>query len=252
MMTLDQATIHARQLAIRLIPLLSPFQAFLGTSVQYGHKLVLSRATGERYGQLVIYVGKKGPRLVTTELQQPTLDELAQIEQAWCTLTNQTGSGSNTASSTSVPSSDVTELWVDGACLQHGDGLQFGWAFAIRRNGTVIHTAQGHTIPDQAILHRNVGSELEATLQGLRWCVEQGVRQVLVHHDYTGIAQWITGAWRAKQPYTQAYVETVRSFPLTVRFQKVLAHSGIPTNELVDRLATDSAQQSPMYRLANV
>jgi ribonuclease HI len=247
-MTPDQATSHARQLAIQLINLLSPFQASVGTSVQYGQKLVLIRPTGERCGQLVLYVGKKGPRLVTTELQQPTADELAQIEQAWSTLTNPAGSPSNTTSLAGVPSS-VTELWVDGACLQHNDGLQFGWAFAIRRHGTVIHTAQGHAIPEQAVPHRNVGSELEATLQGLRWCTEHGVREVLVHHDYTGIAQWVTGTWRAKQPYTQAYVETVHSFPLTVRFQKVLAHSGILTNELVDRLATESAQQSPMYRL---
>src|SRR5690349_3344859 len=99
MMTPDQATSHARQLAIQLITLLSPFQLSLGTSVQYGQKLVLSRPTGERCGQLVLYVGKNGPRLVTTELQQPTADELAQIEQAWSALTKPAGSPSNTPSS---------------------------------------------------------------------------------------------------------------------------------------------------------
>lgn len=250
-MTSEQATNHARQLAIQLIPLLSSFQASGGSPVQYGHKLVLSRLTGEPCGQLVIYVGKKGPRLVTTELHKPTANELVHIEQAWSVLTNTTVSAPITSFSAGVPQSDVTELWVDGACLPHDDGLQFGWAFAIRRYGIVVHTAHGHLIPEHAIAHRNVGSELEATLQGLRWCVEQGIHEVLVHHDYTGIAQWITGTWRAKQPFTQAYVETVRGLPLRIRFQKVLAHSGIPMNELVDRLATESAQHGPMYRVSS-
>lgn len=247
-MTSDQATNHARQLATRLIQLLSTFQASLGSSIQYGHKVALSRLTGEPCGQLIIYVGKKAPRLVTTELHKPTADELTLIEQAWSILT---GSPASAPITPDTSQSDVTELWVDGACLQQHDSLQFGWAFAIRRNGMVVHTAQGHAIPEQAVPHRNVGSELEATLQGLRWCVEQGVHEVLVHHDYTGIAQWVTGTWRAKQPFTQAYVETVRGLPLRIRFQKVLAHSGIPTNELVDHLATESAQHSPMYRISS-
>jgi hypothetical protein len=186
MMTPGDSTSQARQLAIRLIPLLFSFQASLGTSIQYGQKLLLSRLTGEPMGQLVIYVGKKGPRLVTTDLQQPTADGLAEIEQAWSALTNQNGSPSDTASSADASSSDVTELWVDGACLPHGDGLQFGWAFAIRRNGAVVHTDHGHAIPDQAVPHRNVGSELEATLHGLRWCVEHGVHEVLVHMTIPG------------------------------------------------------------------
>lgn len=250
-MTSDQAANQARQLAIRLIPLLSRFQASLGSSLQYGHKIVLSRLTGESCGQLVIYVGKNGPRLVTTELDQPTADELIHINQAWSVLTDTTVSPPITPVSANVPHSDVTELWVDGACLQHDDGLQFGWAYAIRCNGIVLHTAQGHAIPDAAVAHRNVGSELEATLQGLRWCVDHGVQEVVVHHDYTGIAEWIMGTWRAKQPFTQAYVEAVRRLPLTIRFQKVLAHSGIPTNELVDRLATESARHSPMHGISS-
>ena len=244
-----QAASEAHQLATQLVPRLSLFRASIGAPIQYGHKVALSRVTGESCGHLLIYVGKKGPRLVTTELHQPTAEELAHIEQAWAVVRGISVCGPSASSAAGVADSGVTELWVDGACLQHTDALQFGWAFAIRRNGVILHTAQGHAIPEEAVPHRNVGSELEATLQGLRWCVEQGVEEVIVHHDYAGIAHWCTGAWRAKKAFTQAYVDTVRRFPLVVRFQKVLAHSGIPSNELVDRLATESAQRGPMYPL---
>ncbi|MCH8040456.1 MAG: ribonuclease H family protein [Nitrospinae bacterium] len=134
-------------------------------------------------------------------------------------------------------------IWVDGACLQHAEGgMRFGWAYLVMEGGQELHQANGNDVSPEAHVHRNVAGEITAVLRALAWCEHQGITAATVYYDYQGLASWPQGSWKAKMPFTQAYVEAVRNSGVALTWKKVLAHSGEPYNEVVDQLARAAAQ----------
>ena len=90
--------------------------------------------------------------------------------------------------------------------------------------------------------HRNVAGEILAILKAIKWCQSQKITEITIYFDYQGLESWVTGAWRAKLAFTQAYAQAVTESGLTIHWVKVKAHSGNPENELVDQLAKEGAQ----------
>lgn len=134
------------------------------------------------------------------------------------------------------------DIWVDGACLQHNTtGMKFGWAFVIFDGDREVHRESGHDIPEEARQHRNVAGEIYAVLQAVRWCVAQGIDRARIHYDYQGLASWVKGTWKTNTKWTQAYAQAVRDAGLQLEWKKVKAHSGEPSNDLVDQLAREAA-----------
>ncbi|MBU6434714.1 MAG: reverse transcriptase-like protein [Nitrospirae bacterium] len=212
----------------------------------YGHKITLSEHNGQMLGVLVIYHGKQGPRYVTNELTQATPEILDRIAQAWASLEMNAASTTPTRRSdrlAPVPAGTI-ELWVDGACVQEADSLKFGWAFVIQQDGRELTRHASHVIKAYMAVHRNVAAELQAVIHGLTHCRQMGHQTVTVFYDYAGIEQWATGRWKANTRTTQEYVRFIADCPITITWQKVPAHSGIPMNELVDQLATGAAHAS--------
>ncbi len=149
-----------------------------------------------------------------------------------------TGRGSTTKSS-----STAVHIWVDGSCIHnHGEAMQLGWGYLIREGNRELHRASGNDIPEEARHHRNVAGEIQAVLKALEWCGERGIPSATIYFDYQGLAEWVNGFWKAKMPFTQAYVATVKSHGMDLRWVKVLAHSGEEFNEIVDQLARDAAR----------
>lgn len=86
---------------------------------------------------------------------------------------------------------------------------------------------------------RNVTGELTATLNALQMAVAMGYEEVIVHHDYAGIAFWPNGDWKSNNKLTRHYdwaVNVLRN-KLHIDFVKVAAHTGVLYNEKVDQLA---------------
>ena len=146
--------------------------------------------------------------------------------------------GSLKSSSTSV------DIWVDGSCIPNGGGddMQLGWAYLILKGEEELHRDSGNDMPKEARSQRNVAGEIQAVLKALDWCQAQGISRATIYHDYQGLAAWVTGDWKAKTPFTQAYAATVKAHGIDVRWEKVLAHSGEKNNEIVDQLARDAAR----------
>ncbi len=144
---------------------------------------------------------------------------------------------SSNSSSTSV------DIWVDGACIHNdGNNLQLGWAYLVLQKGQELHRDSGNDIPVEARVHRNVAGEIQAVLKALEWCRARGISSATIYYDYQGLEEWVTGAWKAKTPFTQAYVAAVKGLGMTLRWKKVLAHSGERFNEIVDQLAREAAR----------
>ncbi len=55
----------------------------LGAAVSYGHKVAVTLESGLPGGNVVVYVGKRGPKRVDTELREPSNELLAALDEAW-------------------------------------------------------------------------------------------------------------------------------------------------------------------------
>ena len=91
---------------------------------------------------------------------------------------------------------------------------------------------------DLAEMH-NVAGEILGAAAVIRYCLEQGIPALEIHHDYEGVGKWAMGLWKANKPGTQAYAALCRqaSPRLELRFVKVKGHSGNQWNDLADELA---------------
>ena len=150
------------------------------------------------------------------------------------------------------PTTDGIHIWVDGSCLPTSHGrLHFGWAYVILDGERELHRASGHDVPAEARRHRNVAGEIQAVLQALEWCRAHDIATATISFDYQGLASWVEGTWKTRTPFTRAYAERVRALGMTLTWHKVLAHSGNPYNDLVDRLAGEAARSTPAQTRGN-
>jgi len=135
-------------------------------------------------------------------------------------------------------------VWVDGACVQSGDGtLHIGWAYLVCKNSQELNRDSGDDIPPDAFRHRNVAGEIMAVRKAIDWCQLKRIQEITVHYDYQGLASWVTRDWRVKTSFTQEYAYIVHQSGLTIHWEKVKAHSGELRNEIVDKLARKAAKK---------
>lgn len=86
---------------------------------------------------------------------------------------------------------------------------------------------------------RNVAGEIEGAMAAMNFCVEHGMKSLLLHYDYEGVEKWCIGAWKCNKEGTiayKAYYDSIKQ-ELQVVFHHVKGHSGVEGNERVDKLA---------------
>ncbi|MGD9850485.1 MAG: viroplasmin family protein [Nitrospirales bacterium] len=160
-------------------------------------------------------------------------------------------SSTNPSPNTTTTATSAMNVWVDGACFPQPDGsMRIGWGVLITKGGREVFRNKGNDIPPEAYVHRNVAGEIWAILKALEWCQANRATDITIHFDYQGLESWVTGAWKAKLPFTQYYAKTVRATGIRIRWKKVKAHSGIPENEMADTLAKEGANLGEKEKLA--
>ena len=89
---------------------------------------------------------------------------------------------------------------------------------------------------------RNVAGEIKGAEKAMRYCLEKGITNLEIIHDYEGIARWCTGEWKANKPGTKAYKAFYESLSgrLNISFRKVKGHSGDIYNDVADKLARNA------------
>ena len=216
--------------------------AILGAQVPYGQKLVLTNTVHPIQTRiLIIYDGKKGPRIVFEGSAWPK--ELRTYVQTLWSHFQQRSTDSD--ESAALPSNGRVIMYVDGSYQDATGKPCISWAFEVWEGTTSLHAAAGVISDEHLLSLRNVAGECEAARQGLRWCHTHAHRTVEVRFDYQGVSAWPTGSWRAKLPFTQQYAQDIQEMAsqLSISWKDVRGHSGEVGNERVDRMARTAIHQ---------
>ncbi|MGI6256061.1 MAG: viroplasmin family protein [Acutalibacter sp.] len=130
----------------------------------------------------------------------------------------------------------VAVAYVDGSFAQ--ETQEFGSGAVLFWQGEELHFSEKYRDPDLAQMH-NVAGEIMGAETVIRYCLEQGIPALEIHHDYEGVGKWAMGLWKANKPGTQAYASFCRQAQKSLRltFVKVKGHSSNQWNDLADTLA---------------
>ncbi|GJL61665.1 MAG: hypothetical protein NPIRA04_03190 [Nitrospirales bacterium] len=211
----------------------------LGAEVPYGQKLIVrNTATPSHTQTLVLYEGKKGPRIV---FEGSTWSEELRscVQTLWQSFQK---TPSDSYENVACHDDGGVVIYVDGSYQDANGNPCISWAFEAWQDETSLHAASG-VIGDERLLSlRNVAGECEAARQGLQWCHDHALRAVEVRYDYQGVAAWPTRSWKAKLPFTQQYAQDIQELAehLSISWKHVRGHSGEVGNERVDQMAREA------------
>ena len=136
-------------------------------------------------------------------------------------------------------SSDVTKAYVDGSFNEKTNEYSFG--VVLLHEGQEIHFKKSFP-QDELSSMRNVAGEIKGAGFIILYCLNRGIKKLVVYHDYEGISKWYQNEWKANLYGTKKYQEFANQVcdEIDVSFVKVKGHSNDHYNDLADRLAKDA------------
>lgn len=94
---------------------------------------------------------------------------------------------------------------------------------------------------------RNISGELLAVVNTLELLVKfkDNIERVIIFHDQKGVSAFITGEYTCRRACSRVYVQMMEKYmkELNISFILVKAHTGVPNNELVDKLAKEAVKE---------
>lgn len=134
---------------------------------------------------------------------------------------------------------DVVRIYVDGSF--HSATGEFSYGMVVLKDGTEETFCRKFDDPELATMH-NVAGEIKGAEAAMQYAMDEGLSQIVIFHDYEGIAKWCTGQWKTNKEGTKSYKAFYEKASLKVKidFQKVTGHSGDKYNDMADRLAKEA------------
>lgn len=135
---------------------------------------------------------------------------------------------------------DEMIVYVDGSNLSDGSLFSWGIVTFSKKFGKV--NLSGQSSDEKLIQYRNVAGELYASVESVRFAINNNFKKIVIHHDYTGIRHWALGEWKANNPLSQSYQDFYAGIEdvIEVGFVKVEGHTGDKFNEEADILAKEA------------
>lgn len=126
--------------------------------------------------------------------------------------------------------------YVDGS--YRSDTGEFSYGMVILADGPEQCFCQKMTDKELAQMH-NVAGEIKGSEAAMQYAMDHNIPEIVIYHDYEGIAKWCTGAWKANKEGTKAYQAFYQnaSKKVKIHFVKVKGHSNDKYNDMADQLA---------------
>lgn len=135
-----------------------------------------------------------------------------------------------------ITDSEHAVAYVDGS--YNAETKKFSYGIVLFFNGSEVHLSE--KIEDQELSEmRNVAGEIKGAEAAIQYAIDHQIKNIVIYHDYEGIASWPLGHWKANKMGTIAYKEFYEAAKkkVNIKFVKVKGHSGDTFNELADQLA---------------
>lgn len=158
----------------------------------------------------------------------PTLSEA----EAYMGISN----GSQKVTSAAEDPENTAVAYVDGS--YRNDTGEFSCGAVLFYRGKEYYFSKKFDNKEMADM-RNVAGEIMGSVSVISYCISNGIPNLVIYHDYEGVARWATGEWKANKKGTKSYkdfCESSRS-KLNFSFVKVKGHSGDKYNDMADALA---------------
>lgn len=196
----------------------------------YLAKLELLNDLGEVHSRFNLYYSPKR-KAFTITFEKKTSEPVQQ-------MLNKLFEGTRLFQENKSLSELVYQAYVDGSYINS----QTGYGAIILKHGIPIVKMSGR-IEESDGLHQVTG-ELRAVQEVLQYCKENGIEEIAIFYDYTGIREWAEKTWKANNPVTQAYQSFITKNTVQIQWHKVKAHSGSMFNEMADLLAKKGALEN--------
>lgn len=147
--------------------------------------------------------------------------------------------GSSDPSVGDAPEPSGYQAYVDGSFIE---GC-IGYGSVILKGGQMVAELYGSVDDPEAYQSRQVGGEIRAVVETLKWCKNRGISEIEIFFDFLNIEKWATGAYKTNTPMTIAYKQFIDGCNVRITWHKVESHTGIPLNDRADELAKKGAQQ---------
>ena len=138
------------------------------------------------------------------------------------------------------PPENTLIAYVDGSCLEDYRYSYGAVLVYLNQNGEKEEVFRREAYHDEMTYMRNVSGEITGSMKAIEFAKEKGLNNVIIYHDYQGIASWANGDWKTKNPHTEnyrCYCAENRVDGMNIEFRKVKGHSGDFYNDVADTLA---------------
>ena len=146
------------------------------------------------------------------------------------------GSGETSGGEAAKPEKNAVIAYVDGSF--RADTGEFSYGMVILAEGEEKCFCKKMTDQELALMH-NVAGEIKGSEAAMQYALDHEIPEIVIYHDYEGIAKWCTGAWKTNKEGTRAYQAFYQkaSRKVKVHFVKVKGHSNDKYNDMADQLA---------------
>ena len=129
--------------------------------------------------------------------------------------------------------------YVDGSFNNNTNEYSFGVVLLIDGNEYYFKKSFPE---DELSSMRNVAGEIKGAGFIIQYCLNRGIKELTIYHDYEGISKWYQNEWKANLYGTKKYQEfsSEAKDKIDVKFVKVKSHSNDHYNDIADKLAKEA------------
>lgn len=129
--------------------------------------------------------------------------------------------------------------YVDGSFNKETNEYSFGVVLLIDGNEYYFKKSFAE---DELSSMRNVAGEIKGAGFIIQYCLNRGIKELTIYHDYEGISKWYQNEWKANLYGTKKYQEfsSEAKDKIDVKFVKVKSHSNDHYNDIADKLAKEA------------
>jgi len=134
--------------------------------------------------------------------------------------------------------------YVDGSYL-NGTAA---YGVVLLKDNQVIEELNG-TLEAKDSTYHQIGGELKAALEAMKWAVKNGYQTLTICYDYAGVKSFATNEWQAENELARFYQSETKRLGIKINWVKIAAHTGNKWNERADTLAKEAARNKPHKNL---